>query len=235
MSADKGMTRRRLLKLMGMGVAGAALASCQPKVVEKIVKETVVVEKPVEKVVEKVVKETVIVAGTPKVVEKVVKETVMVEAPPAQKVEAKVEIVGWGTRGFNPDLPAQEPYRKAVLAHFNAKYPNATHKYMDMGWDEVLRQNLVTALLGGTGPDIIVGENFIQPYAEIGAFLAVDDAIEDVKDNLVPGCYAASMLKGKAYGTCQYTACFGFERNPNVIEKAGLDPDNPPKYWSELL
>ncbi|MCD6520818.1 MAG: extracellular solute-binding protein, partial [Anaerolineae bacterium] len=113
--------------------------------------------------------------------------------------------------------------------------PYATFKYMDMGWDEKLRQNLVTALLGGTAPDIIVGENFIQPYAEIGAFLPMNDTIQDIKDNLVEGTYAAATLKGKIYGVSQITGCFGFERNPNVIEKAGLDPDNPPKYWSELL
>jgi ABC-type glycerol-3-phosphate transport system substrate-binding protein len=45
--SHKRMTRRQMLKWMGMGVAGAALAACQPKAVEveKIVKETVLVEK----------------------------------------------------------------------------------------------------------------------------------------------------------------------------------------------
>jgi len=227
------MTRRELLRMGGLGSVVAFLAACAPKVVEKIV------EKEVTKIVKEVVQETVIVEGTPQVVErevtKIVKETVVVEAPPAEKVEEKIEIVGWGTRGFNPDVETEKPYADAVNAHLRAKYPNVSLKYMDMGWDEVLRQNLVTALLGGTGPDMIVGENFIQPYAEIGAFLPVDDIIEDVKDNLVEGCYAASVVGGKAYGICQYTACFGFERNPNVIEKAGLDPENPPKFWSELL
>jgi len=66
MSAKK-ISRREMLKGLGLAMAGTALAACAPKVV----KETVVVEKPVEKVV----KETVIVAGTPQVVEKVVTAT----------------------------------------------------------------------------------------------------------------------------------------------------------------
>jgi multiple sugar transport system substrate-binding protein len=33
----------------------------------------------------------------------------------------------------------------------------------------------------------------------------------------------------------QFTGCFAFERNPNVIEQAGLDPTTPPATWSELL
>jgi peptide/nickel transport system substrate-binding protein len=70
---EKGrIDRRRFLQIAGLTAAGAALAACQPKVVEKIVKETVVVEKEGQ-VVEKVVKETVVVKEqVEKVVEKVV-------------------------------------------------------------------------------------------------------------------------------------------------------------------
>lgn len=50
-------TRRQFMRVAGMGSAAAILAACQPKVVEKIVKETVVVKEEVEKVV----KETVVV------------------------------------------------------------------------------------------------------------------------------------------------------------------------------
>jgi len=53
MSADK-MSRRTMLKGLGLAAAGTVLAGCAPKVV----KETVVVEKTVEKVVEKVVTAT---------------------------------------------------------------------------------------------------------------------------------------------------------------------------------
>jgi len=67
--------RRRFLQLVGATTAGAALAACQPKIVEveKIVKETVVVEQ------EKLVKETVVVKEevqkeVTKVVEKVVEK-----------------------------------------------------------------------------------------------------------------------------------------------------------------
>ena len=55
------MSRRHMLRLTGIGIAAAFLASCQPKVV----KETVVVEKPVEKIVEK----EKIVTPTPETVE----------------------------------------------------------------------------------------------------------------------------------------------------------------------
>jgi len=78
----KELNRREFLRLAVLGAVGVAAAACAaptPEVVEKVVKETVivagtpqVVEKEVTKVVKEVVKETV-------VVEKVVKETVPVE------------------------------------------------------------------------------------------------------------------------------------------------------------
>jgi len=62
MAHDK-INRRDFLTLTGLASAGVMLSSCQPKVVEKIVKETVVVKEEVEKqvttVVEKVVEKQV--------------------------------------------------------------------------------------------------------------------------------------------------------------------------------
>jgi ABC-type glycerol-3-phosphate transport system substrate-binding protein len=52
--SGRKMSRRTMLKGLGLAAAGTALAGCAPKVV----KETVIVEKPVEKVVEKVVTAT---------------------------------------------------------------------------------------------------------------------------------------------------------------------------------
>jgi len=53
------LNRRTFLKRLAFSLGAAALAGCAPKVVEKIVKETVVVEK--EKEVEKIVEKTVVV------------------------------------------------------------------------------------------------------------------------------------------------------------------------------
>jgi len=167
--------------------------------------------------------------------EKVVKETVVVEKQAAQPTAAPFEIVHWAEGILTSTDAKQKPYQDAVMASFKDKFPNVTPKFVSMGWDEVLRQNLVTALLGGTAPDLICGENFFQQYADLGAMVAVDDEIQDIKDNLIFGTYAAAVTGGKTYGLNQFTGIFGFERNPNVIEKAGLDPNKPPETWDDLL
>ncbi len=76
--------RRRFLQLAGITTAGAALAACQPKVVEveKIVKETVVVEQ------EKLVQQTVVVekqVEVQKEVTKVVEKQVGLKNVPREK------------------------------------------------------------------------------------------------------------------------------------------------------
>lgn len=121
------------LRLSALG-ASTLLAACAPKVVEKVIKETVIVEKPVEKVVEKVVtkvvkevvKETVIVEGTPQVVEKVVEKVVteVVEVEVAPKTVEEIlgaELMpgspdhprGWKTT--LPDLPPAVPHTPPIV------------------------------------------------------------------------------------------------------------------------
>ena len=147
-------------------------------------------------------------------------------------------LVHWAEGMMDPENDNAETYKPYVdLAHelFAEKFPNVTVRCENQGWDEALRQNLVTALLGGTAPDVIVGENFFQQYGDLGALMPVDDYIQDIKDNLIPGTYAASVTQGQTYGINQFTGCFGFERNPNVIEAAGLDPSTPTATWDDLL
>ncbi|MFH1084308.1 MAG: extracellular solute-binding protein [Chloroflexota bacterium] len=221
-------TRRQFLNRLGVAGAGLAamLAGCQPKVVEV----TRVVEKQVEKVVEKtvVVKEAVEVA---KEVTRVVEK--QVQAP--QPTKGPVNLAIWSMGPLNPDAAAWKDYQVTFKKILADKVPGATYTFKDMGWDEVLRQNMVTGLLGGTAPDVIVGESFIQPYARIGAYLQLDDGLTDIKKNLIPGTYANAVADGKIYGISQYTGVFAFESNPNVVKQAGLDPNEWPKTWSQLL
>ncbi|NHZ72730.1 MAG: extracellular solute-binding protein, partial [Aquificales bacterium] len=96
-------------------------------------------------------------------------------------------------------------------------------------------QNLFNALLAGTPPDIVVGENFFQQYAELGALVPLDDVVADIKEDLIPGTYKAAEYDGHIYGVSAFTGIFAFERNCDVVEAAGLDCDDPPETWNELL
>ena len=125
--------------------------------------------------------------------------------------------------------------QKAHKDAFLAKHPGTNVIWEDHGWDEALRQNVVTAMLGGTQPDVIVGENFFQQYASLNALLPIDDVLTpEVLDNSIVGTHKAAIYNGKHYGLSWISGCFGFEGNPNVLKDAGVEPKIP-GTWDELL
>lgn len=153
--------------------------------------------------------------------------------------DGSVELVIWA-EGNTQQSMADDPegagrYGRYLKEQFEAENPGVTVKMEYHGWDQELRQNLVNALLAGTAPDVVVGENFFQQYAELGALRPLDDVLADVKDNMIEGTYKAALYDGKIYGVSSFTGVFSFERNCTVIQQAGLNCDTPPQTWDELL
>ena len=85
---------------------------------------------------------------------------------------AAIELVVWAEGGtvntIESDPEGQGKYGKYIIEKFEEENPGVKVKLEYHGWDEELRQNLVTALLANNAPDIVVGENFFQQYAELG-------------------------------------------------------------------
>ncbi|MBS1251743.1 MAG: sn-glycerol-3-phosphate-binding periplasmic protein UgpB [Anaerolineales bacterium] len=150
-----------------------------------------------------------------------------------------IELVVWSEL-FVVDKMQSDPtgagrYGLYLKEQFEKEHPGVTVKFEYHGWDKELRRNLTTALQTGTAPDIVVGENFFQQYAEQGALVPLDDVIDDIRDDLIPATYRAAQYQGSVYGISAFTGIFGFERNCDVVTAAGLDCDNPPETWDELL
>ncbi|GAB4455896.1 MAG: hypothetical protein Kow00120_25340 [Anaerolineae bacterium] len=146
--------------------------------------------------------------------------------------QEEIQLVIWG-EGFtvrcanSPDDPevCDNPYYTDLISEmWSEMYPNVTLVWEEHGWDETLRQNLTTAVLGGVGPDVTVGENFIPSFAQIGA-LAPLDLPEEVRANLVPGTVMGATVGDELYGIAAFTGVFGLEVNADVLRAAGIDPD----------
>ena len=158
---------------------------------------------------------------------------------PKPSPEEPVELVIWA-EFFTFDAISTDPegaglYGAYLIEKFEEEHPGVTVRLEYHGWDETLHQNLFNALLAGTPPDIVVGENFFQQYAELGALVPLDDVVADIKEDLIPGTYKAAEYDGHIYGVSAFTGIFAFERNCDVVEAAGLDCDDPPETWNELL
>jgi len=198
MSREERISRRRLLQKAaalggGLALAGPILAACGPTPTPQVIRETVVVEKPVEKVVTQVVQKEVtkIVAGTP--VKEVVKETVVVEKPvekvveklvtptPAPKKTVTIQVherTGESIEFFEFRIPAfekQYPYIKVKSAPLaSAEYMTklqtlvATKQVGDSWWNAVARgDHHLLSFRGAKHPldEFIKAEGFdLSPY-----------------------------------------------------------------------
>ena len=132
------LSRRTLLRGIGLGASGVLMAACQPKVVE--------VTRVVEKSVKEVVKETVVVE---KSVKEIVKETVVVEkvvereSKPAQLPKMKLRF-GYGSWA--------KDYSDIMVANFQATEPEVEVDVEVIAGD--LIQKLYTMAAAGTTADV---------------------------------------------------------------------------------
>jgi len=218
MSKDR-VTRRNFLSGLAVGAGGAVLAACAPKVV----KETVVVEKPVEVVV----KETVMVGGTPEVVEKVVTAT-----PVPTEV---IELTHWchygnAARWFELVIDPVNEVVKEQGIHINT---------VDMQNAEHGTKIRAAAAAGEEACDLFWAEagGQLRPIMD-GLLAPLDDALAGAGLNwadFIPGRLDEARFKGKIWLMPTDHSTFGVLLNGAQVEEAGLDVSNPPQTGEEFL
>lgn len=159
--------------------------------------------------------------------------TVAAQAAPASKASGTV-VVWAGSLAPTDKTTPQGQWAKWVITNFQEKNPGITIKAEDHGWDQALRTAVLTAIAGGTEPEITTGEAFVHEFASLGAFADLRDAAVTA-DMFAPGPVKGSTYKGKLYGVPIYTSPFALETNVRTAKLAGLDPNSPPKTWDELV
>jgi len=181
----------------------------------------------VEKPVEKVVKETVIVEGTPKVVEKVVEKVV---TPVPEEITLSVWNIWGGTR---------VPLMEDMFKRFSEAHPGLKVENVLVPVEERL-QKIQTAMAGGTPPDVpMINQEEVPMFAmrnallPLDAYMAMDGiAYEEYYDYAI----SPSQWEGKTYTLPNCSAAWGlYFYNVDHFEEVGLDPENPPKVWDELI
>ncbi len=107
-----------------------------------------------------------------------------------------------------------------------------------IGFD-VYYQKLVTAYRSGEAPDLAFADlgGWCPAFAARGWIMPLDDFLAnwDGTSAIWPNLWSAVTYKGKRWGVPWYTDCRLLLYNTDMFKKAGLDPNNPPKYWEQLL
>jgi multiple sugar transport system substrate-binding protein len=154
---------------------------------------------------------------------------------PAQGGTAQVTVEWWDSQtGVDEDIT------KKMIDTFQQKNPdikiNRTYIAQEQGTQA--NQKLLTAIAGGTPPDIYKFDRFIV------AQFAAQDFLTDLtdlatkagvkQDDYWPFAWEEANYKGKLYALPYDTDTRALWYNMDIMKEAGLDPSKPPQNIQEL-
>ena len=176
-----------------------------------------------------------VVLGTTSVFAGGSKEASTVAAQPAAQPAGHVTISLW-----NSLMGSKAAARKQLIAGFEKKYPNITVK--TLGFFSISKNNekMLTAMAAGDPPDL--GANhyyYVAQYASQGAVQSLDKYFTasgiDPSNVFLPAPLKINLYKGKLYGIPMYTSTRVIIYNTEMFKKAGLNPNDPPTTWPQLV
>jgi len=167
-------------------------------------------------------------------------------APPVEEVEAAEEaeevveeaapvvtIQFWHTYSVETETPFLQD---VLIPEFEAAYPNIKVEQVQVPYDE-FRRKLLTAIAGGTAPDMIRADIIWVPeFADMGALVALDELMPDFdtyRDAVFPGPLATNYFNGHYYGLPLDTNTRVLVYNNTMFEAAGVE--GPPATMDEFL
>ena len=123
-----------------------------------------------------------------------------------------------------------------VKEGFEAKYPNIKIEWVSAPYGEILNQ-VINMAGGGDKVDAIFSEMiWIPALVDAGLAAPMDEILSpEFLADYYPNILEAHSVDGKVYGAPLYVSPFVLFYNKDLFEKAGLDPENPPKTYDEML
>jgi len=222
---SKHMTRRELLRLSGVLATGTALAACKPQIVEKVVKETIVVEKEVEKVV----KETVVVKEEVEVEKEVTRVVEKVaEAKPVEREAAEIVV-----------MYQRNEFSEEEQAIFEEKYAPYKVQYLDNDLTKLM------AMLAAGNPIDLFRIYGINTPAYVTRRIPKDLTDYFETSTKVPPADLMPVndifaFHGRRYGMVKdWSPDFSIFINKSIFEEMGVsvpspEKSTPYKTWREL-
>ncbi len=151
-------------------------------------------------------------------------------------VSAMALMAGTASAGtvtwWSPNFHA--PRAVELVEQFEAEHPGIDIVIEETTSDG-LPQRVVTVLQSGSAPDIIdVQHAWVAGYALNGLVMPLDDIIND-PDDFIPAALDYVRWDGATYAVPFRAEGLAVIYNRKHFEDAGLDPDNPPQTWPELI
>ncbi|UKS28476.1 sugar ABC transporter substrate-binding protein [Paenibacillus sp. HWE-109] len=151
-------------------------------------------------------------------------------APTGEKVTLRV--MDWAD--------SEKPYREKFIKDFEAKYPNIKIEYTLMSVDQ-FQNTITTAIKSGDAPDLfpIPGNMSLSMAVKGEWYQPLDAYLDDAfKNQFIDGVFVegSTVLNGKVYSIPALSSVPStlVYYNKQLFRDAGLNPDNPPKTYTEF-
>jgi putative chitobiose transport system substrate-binding protein len=132
--------------------------------------------------------------------------------------------------------PTFNDYFNDLIAKYESSHTGVTVDWKDYPYDAI-SQRLLTSTASGKSPDVVnLNTEFASQLGSKGALLNLSDYLKDDEaKSYFEGIYNSTVFDGKAYALPWYTGTEVLFMNKKLVEKAGLDPANPPQTREELV
>ena len=142
----------------------------------------------------------------------------------------EISIMGWvGLFDF------QKPGWEKMVDEFEKSNPGVTINYIGTPFEDTLNQATV-AMLGNNSPDIIqVVSGWVPQLEAAGGLEPINNHIDaSTLNKFAEGAINAVSFDGNIMALPWIPGPIVMGYNRNLLEQAGLDPNNPPQTWDEF-
>lgn len=131
---------------------------------------------------------------------------------------------------------SRETFQPVVAALESRHDVTVDFQFTEIPYENIRRQ-LLTRVGGGNAPDIAaIDQIWLGEFVDGGALVALDEVADDVDfDDYLDPFASIVTHHGSVYGFPTTTDVRGMYWNKDAFEAAGLDPDRPPRTWSEFF
>jgi sn-glycerol 3-phosphate transport system substrate-binding protein len=143
-----------------------------------------------------------------------------------------VEIEFWHSLGFNIKNIIED-----LADEYNKANPGVKINPVFQGLFEDMQVKMLTAAITRQLPDVAqVQVEYLDPYVENGLIDPIDNIVPDEhREDILEKMWELVSREGKIYAVpfCISTTVFFY--NEEAFKNVGLDPENPPSDWDEMV
>ncbi|MBE9389348.1 ABC transporter substrate-binding protein [Vagococcus salmoninarum] len=127
-------------------------------------------------------------------------------------------------------------YWEGIEKKFTDKYPEIKIEWITAPYGEITNQ-VINMAGGGDRVDIVFGENsWVPTYEDAGLAVPITDVLsEEFLADFYDNALEANRIGDDIYAVPLYMSPYMLYYNKDIFKQAGLDPENPPKTYDEML